>query len=152
MKCKFIVKQRLHCRSGLRDRGWKAIVILGNACKRVVSNFVGGGIILDDWTIVSAFTLPLMPTCVECGALVRNLYTQYSKDNIRLTSCASELPKVVANWWMLTRDNRISVTSLLTSTLSTTLSSYSLTCFSTSPRSIATCCSIGYLKLGIGSR
>ncbi|KAJ8658243.1 hypothetical protein O0I10_005925 [Lichtheimia ornata] len=28
-----------------------------------------------------------MPTCVECGASVRNLYTQYSKDNIRLTSC-----------------------------------------------------------------
>ncbi|ORY94474.1 Arv1 protein [Syncephalastrum racemosum] len=28
-----------------------------------------------------------MPTCVECGAPVRTLYTQYSKDNIRLTSC-----------------------------------------------------------------
>ncbi|KAI9252821.1 Arv1 protein [Phascolomyces articulosus] len=28
-----------------------------------------------------------MPTCVECGASVRDLYTQYSKDNIRLTSC-----------------------------------------------------------------
>ncbi|KAI7871284.1 Arv1-like family-domain-containing protein [Spinellus fusiger] len=28
-----------------------------------------------------------MPTCVECGASVINLYTQYSKDNIRLTSC-----------------------------------------------------------------
>ncbi|KAI9489106.1 Arv1 protein [Zychaea mexicana] len=28
-----------------------------------------------------------MPTCVECGSLVRDLYTQYSKDNIRLTSC-----------------------------------------------------------------
>ncbi|KAI9312291.1 Arv1-like family-domain-containing protein, partial [Dichotomocladium elegans] len=30
-----------------------------------------------------------MPTCVECGASVRDLYTQYSKDNIRLTSCAT---------------------------------------------------------------
>ncbi|KAI8391040.1 Arv1-like family-domain-containing protein [Radiomyces spectabilis] len=28
-----------------------------------------------------------MPTCVECGASVQHLYTQYSKDNIRLTSC-----------------------------------------------------------------
>ncbi|KAI8092491.1 Arv1-like family-domain-containing protein [Halteromyces radiatus] len=28
-----------------------------------------------------------MPTCVECGTRVQNLYTQYSKDNIRLTSC-----------------------------------------------------------------
>ncbi|KAL1933257.1 hypothetical protein VTP01DRAFT_7347 [Rhizomucor pusillus] len=28
-----------------------------------------------------------MPTCVECGASVQDLYTQYSKDNIRLTSC-----------------------------------------------------------------
>ncbi|KAI9305093.1 Arv1-like family-domain-containing protein [Cunninghamella echinulata] len=28
-----------------------------------------------------------MPTCVECGTSVQNLYTEYSKDNIRLTSC-----------------------------------------------------------------
>ncbi|KAF1805306.1 Arv1-like family-domain-containing protein [Mucor lusitanicus] len=28
-----------------------------------------------------------MSTCVECGASVVNLYTQYSKDNIRLTTC-----------------------------------------------------------------
>ncbi|KAI7899425.1 Arv1-like family-domain-containing protein [Cokeromyces recurvatus] len=28
-----------------------------------------------------------MSTCVECGASVANLYTQYSKDNIRLTTC-----------------------------------------------------------------
>ncbi|KAI7893576.1 Arv1-like family-domain-containing protein [Mucor mucedo] len=26
-------------------------------------------------------------TCVECGNSVQNLYTQYSKDNIRLTTC-----------------------------------------------------------------
>ncbi|OBZ89490.1 Protein arv1 [Choanephora cucurbitarum] len=28
-----------------------------------------------------------MSTCVECGQPVANLYTQYSKDNIRLTTC-----------------------------------------------------------------
>ncbi|KAI8066861.1 Arv1-like family-domain-containing protein [Gongronella butleri] len=28
-----------------------------------------------------------MSTCVECGKAVQNLYTQYGKDNIRLTSC-----------------------------------------------------------------
>ncbi|KAL4211725.1 sterol homeostasis protein [Rhizopus azygosporus] len=28
-----------------------------------------------------------MCTCVECGASVKNLFTQYSKDNIRLTTC-----------------------------------------------------------------
>uniref|UniRef100_U9U2L1 Protein ARV n=1 Tax=Rhizophagus irregularis (strain DAOM 181602 / DAOM 197198 / MUCL 43194) TaxID=747089 RepID=U9U2L1_RHIID len=28
-----------------------------------------------------------MPTCVECGAPVTNLYTEYSKGNIRLTPC-----------------------------------------------------------------
>ncbi|KAL0073872.1 Arv1 protein [Phycomyces blakesleeanus] len=28
-----------------------------------------------------------MPTCVECGASVADLYAQYSKDNIRLTTC-----------------------------------------------------------------
>ncbi|KAI8886913.1 Arv1-like protein, partial [Backusella circina FSU 941] len=28
-----------------------------------------------------------MGTCVECGTSVGNLYTQYSKDNIRLTTC-----------------------------------------------------------------
>ncbi|CAI2174547.1 14427_t:CDS:2 [Funneliformis geosporum] len=28
-----------------------------------------------------------MPTCVECGAPVTNLYTEYSKGNIRLTHC-----------------------------------------------------------------
>ncbi|KAI8978534.1 Arv1 protein, partial [Pilobolus umbonatus] len=28
-----------------------------------------------------------MTICVECGASVHNLYTQYSKDNIRLTTC-----------------------------------------------------------------
>ncbi|KAL0092115.1 Arv1-like family-domain-containing protein [Phycomyces blakesleeanus] len=30
-----------------------------------------------------------MPTCVECGASVADLYAQYSKDNIRLTTCCS---------------------------------------------------------------
>ncbi|CAG8443802.1 5687_t:CDS:2 [Funneliformis caledonium] len=28
-----------------------------------------------------------MPTCVECGVPVTNLYTEYSKGNIRLTHC-----------------------------------------------------------------
>jgi len=28
-----------------------------------------------------------MPTCVECGAAVSSLYTEYSKGNIRLTYC-----------------------------------------------------------------
>ncbi|CAO3587914.1 unnamed protein product [Absidia cylindrospora] len=28
-----------------------------------------------------------MPTCVECGTSVQDLYTKYSEDNIRLTSC-----------------------------------------------------------------
>ncbi|ORX60282.1 Arv1-like protein [Hesseltinella vesiculosa] len=28
-----------------------------------------------------------MPTCVECGLAVHDLYTEYGKDNIRLTSC-----------------------------------------------------------------
>ncbi|CAB4401370.1 unnamed protein product [Rhizophagus irregularis] len=31
--------------------------------------------------------MPNMPTCVECGAPVTNLYTEYSKGNIRLTPC-----------------------------------------------------------------
>src|SRR4051812_27825745 len=30
-----------------------------------------------------------MPTCVECGAPVTNLYTEYSKGNIRLTPCVN---------------------------------------------------------------
>ncbi|RKP40276.1 Arv1 protein [Dimargaris cristalligena] len=28
-----------------------------------------------------------MPTCIECGAAVASLYTEYSKGNIRLTQC-----------------------------------------------------------------
>jgi len=32
---------------------------------------------------------PQMPTCVECDAPVATLYTEYSKGNIRLTSCVS---------------------------------------------------------------
>lgn len=30
-----------------------------------------------------------MPTCVECGAAVSSLYTEYSKGNIRLTYCVN---------------------------------------------------------------
>lgn len=30
-----------------------------------------------------------MPTCVECGAAVSTLYTEYSRGNIRLTPCVS---------------------------------------------------------------
>jgi hypothetical protein len=33
--------------------------------------------------------LPPMPICVECDAPVATLYTEYSKGNIRLTSCVS---------------------------------------------------------------
>lgn len=76
-----------------------------------------------------------MCTCVECGASVKNLFTQYSKDNIRLTTCVIKLSNVYNdNINSLIRNN---VISLQTNTLNMTLLSYLSTCFFINHKSIA---------------
>lgn len=96
-------------------------------------------------------TFPLMPTCVECGTSVQDLYTKYSKDNIRLTSCVSRKETLTSNV-MLTHEPRTHVINSLTSISNMTLSLFLSTCCSWNHKSIGTFYSIGYLKPAVALR